>query len=65
MLAWFIAAACMWRGLTNEEADAVEQEVRDYLVQIGVDPETVMLSAGQARDLIDSAIAVVLERTRP
>lgn len=62
MLAWFVAAACMWRGLTSDEADAVEVEIRERLESLLVDPSD--LSAGEVRDVLDAAIASVLERTR-
>lgn len=62
MLAWIVAAASMWRGLTSDEADAVEQEAQVRLDSLGVEPRD--LSAGQVRDVLDAAIATVLEQTR-
>ena len=62
MLAWFIAAACMWRGLTSEEADAVQAEVQDRIDALVLEPAD--FTAGEARDILDAAIASVLERTR-
>lgn len=63
MLSWLVAATGMWRGLTSEEADAVEGEVRERLAVLRLDPLD-DLSAGEARDVLDAAIAAVLERTR-
>ncbi|MFJ2535868.1 hypothetical protein [Microbacterium maritypicum] len=62
MLAWFVAAACMWRGLTSGEADEVAQEVTDRLDALALG--ACDLTAGQARDVLEAAIAAVLERTR-
>lgn len=62
MLAWIIAAAGMVRGLTSDEADDVQVEVVTRLDSLGVDGGD--LSAGEARDVLDAAIATVLERTR-
>ncbi|UUE19336.1 hypothetical protein [Microbacterium sp. J1-1] len=62
MLAWIVAAACMWRGLTSDEADAVAQELTDRLDILTLMPTD--LTAGEARDVLDAAIATVLERTR-
>ena len=63
MLSWLVAATGMWRGLTSDEADAVEIEVRERLDVLTLDP-LADLTAGEARDILDAAIATVLERTR-
>lgn len=68
MLAWVVAAACMWRGLTSDEADAVQVEVQARINARAADPlidPEVDLTAGEARDILDAAIATVLEQTRP
>ena len=62
MLAWIVAAAGMMRGLTSDEADAVQDEVVARLDSLGVGGSD--LCAGAARDVLDAAIATVLERTR-
>ena len=55
-----IAAACLWRGLTQEEADAVEREVATAIDGLDIDAMT----AGDARDVLDAAIATVLVASR-
>lgn len=61
MFAFVIAAACLWRGLTQEEATAVEQEVAELIDGLDIDAMT----AGEARDVLDAAIAAVLVVSRP
>lgn len=61
MFAFVIAAACLWRGLTQEEATAVEQEVAELLDGLDID----VMTAGEARDVLDAAIAAVLSVSRP
>ncbi|MBW9094646.1 hypothetical protein JNB62_13195 [Microbacterium jejuense] len=61
MIALTIAAACMWRGLTSEETDAVAAEVQTQLAAIGLET----LTAGVARDVLEAAISTVLAVTRP
>lgn len=56
-----IAAACLWRGLTQEEATAVEHQVADAIDGLDIDAMT----AGEARDVLDEAIATVLAESRP
>lgn len=63
MIAWFVAAACLWRGLTSDEADAVAVEVQERIDMLMLDPLT-DLTAGDARDILDASIAAVLEQTR-
>lgn len=60
MLALIIAAACLWRGLTTEETDAVAAAVDAVLDAIDLE----QLTAGEARDILDVAIATVLTQTR-
>ena len=60
MLALIVAAACLWRGLTSEETDAVGDVVTAALGELDIDT----LTAGEARDILDVAIATVLEQTR-
>lgn len=61
MFAFVIAAACLWRGLTQEEATAVEQQVAELIDGQDID----MMTAGEARDVLDAAIAAVLVVSRP
>lgn len=61
MFAFVIAAACLWRGLTQDEATAVEQEVASLIDGLDIDAMT----AGEARDVLDAAIATVLLVSRP
>lgn len=61
MFAFVIAAACLWRGLTQEEATAVEQEVAELIDGLDID----VMTAGEARDVLDAAIAAVLAVSRP
>ena len=56
-----IAAACLWRGLTREEATAVEHHVAEAIDGLDID----MMTAGEARDVLDEAIAIVLAESRP
>ena len=62
MLAWIIAAASLWRGLTPAEVDEVAAEVQARLTEQAADPIT--MSASDALTMLDTAIAVVLERCR-
>lgn len=62
MLAWIIAAASLWRGLTPDEVDQVAAEVQTKLTDQGLDPIT--MTASDALTMLDTAIAVVLERCR-
>lgn len=61
MISLIIAAACLWRGLTAEETDAVADEVAAQLEPTPLEE----LTAGQARDVLESAISTVLATTRP
>lgn len=60
MFAFMIAAACLWRGLTQDEATAVEHHVADAIDGLDIDAMT----AGEARDVLDDAIAAVLAESR-
>lgn len=62
MLAWIIAAASLWRGLTPDEVDQVAAEVQDRLTDQAIDP--INVTASEALTMLDTAIAVVLERCR-
>jgi hypothetical protein len=62
MLAWIIAAASLWRGLTPDEVDQVAAEVQTRLTEQAIDP--INVTASGALTMLDTAIAVVLERCR-
>lgn len=66
MLAMVIAAACLWRGLTDDEATAVGDEVMARLDALAVEGQTLdMLTTADARRLLDDAIADVVAVSRP
>lgn len=62
MLAWIIAAASLWRGLTPDEVDQVAAEVQTRLTDQAIDP--IEVTASEALVMLDTAIATVLERSR-
>lgn len=60
MLGLIVAAACLWRGLTTDETDAVETELLAQLEGRALED----LSAGEARDLLEAAIGDVVAIAR-
>lgn len=62
MLAWIVAAASLWRGLTPNEVDQVAAEVQARLTEQAIDP--INVTASEAFAMLDAAIAAVLERCR-
>lgn len=66
MLAMVIAAACLWRGLTDDEATAVGVEVMARLDALDAQGQSLdTLTTAAARRLLDDAIADVVAVSRP